>query len=210
MVTCPDGHSTSGDDPYCDVCGVALATPPAPAPAPTPAGETCANCGASRVGRFCEDCGHDASVPVAADSTGDAESAAEPGAWTAVVRADRDWFDEVRARNGPDAATLEFPRYCGERRFRLTGDQLQIGRTSRSRGIHPDIDLTGPPLDPGVSTLHALLVRDGDGWQVIDLDSTNGTSVGDTADLIPPNTPVPLADGSVLRLGAFTTITITH
>jgi pSer/pThr/pTyr-binding forkhead associated (FHA) protein len=42
----------------------------------------------------------------------------------------------------------------------------------------------------------------------VDLDSTNGTVVGDRPDPIPPNTPVRLADGDVVKVGAWTTITL--
>jgi pSer/pThr/pTyr-binding forkhead associated (FHA) protein len=131
------------------------------------------------------------------------------GPWIAVVRADRAWFEEVLRRNGPDAGSLQFPAFSTERRFVLDGPQLAIGRRSRSRGIEPEIDLSAPPLDPGVSTLHALLVGRADGgWDVVDLDSTNGTIVGNRPDPIPPNTPVRLDDGDVVKVGAWTTITL--
>ncbi len=177
-------------------------------------------------------CGHDSALPGPdgddgsdADSPGTkwlspgtgrpslAEEALVPpvaaGSWTAVVRSDHDWFEEVRRRNGPDAAGLQFPPYCPERRFVLTGPKLAIGRRSRSRGIEPEIDLSGPPLDPGISTLHALLLARPDGrWELVDLDSTNGTTVGDSARPIAPNTPILLADGDRIKLGAWTTLTI--
>ena len=38
-----------------------------------------------------------------------------------MVTADRAYFDSVVAAGGPDAAALEFPAYCPERRFRLPG-----------------------------------------------------------------------------------------
>lgn len=128
-----------------------------------------------------------------------------------MVRADRTWFEEVRRRDGPDVATVEFPRYCPERWFVLAGREVEIGRRSRSRGTHPQIDLSGPPLDPGVSAQHALLVaRDDGGWDLVDLDSTNGTALGDPPDPLAPHTPVPLPDGARIRLGAWTTITVEH
>ena len=67
---------------------------------------------------------------------------------TVVVSADRAYFEVVRAAGGPDAGILVFPDYCPERRFPLRGSQLLIGRRSRSRGLNPEIDLTGPPEDP--------------------------------------------------------------
>ena len=212
VATCPDGHETAATD-YCDVCGLSVAEPPPTAALPTvaPASAlTCANCGAPRDGRFCEECGHDATTPAPA-ATGPAASSDAPSdapAWSAVVRADRAWFEEVRRREGPDAATLEFPRYYPELRFDLAGTQLAIGRRSRSRGTDPDIDLSGPQLDPGVSAQHALLIAGRGGWEIVDLGSTNGTSVNDNPTTIPPHTPVPLGDGDRVHLGAWTTITI--
>jgi hypothetical protein len=218
---CTEDHAAATGE-YCDVCGLRLrgaqATPPPPAPA-----ERCPSCGAGREGRFCEVCGYDSALgppPQSAPPPSPGADAAAPdvapavarppGApWTAVVRADRAWFEEVLRRDGPDAATLQFPAFSTERRFALDRPQLAIGRRSRSRGIEPEIDLSAPPVDPGVSALHALLVgRPDGGWEVVDLDSTNGTVVGDRSDPIPPNTPVRLADGDVVKVGAWTTITL--
>ncbi|WP_214406002.1 FHA domain-containing protein [Pseudonocardia lacus] len=213
MATCPVGHS-SADDEYCDTCGLAVSAPPPPVPAPpdperVPGRDVCAACRAPLHGRFCEECGHDNALPPPDPPDAGPPIAAPAPVWTAVVRADRAWFDEVRAREGPDVDTVEFPRYCPERRFELTGAQVAIGRRSRSRGTNPEIDLSGPPLDPGVSAQHALLVARADGgWEVVDLDSTNGTSVGDSTALLAPFAPVPLADGDRIRIGAWTTITI--
>ncbi len=208
VATCPDGHDTAATD-YCDVCGLSVAEPPPAAapPAVAPASTlTCANCGAPRDGRFCEECGHDATTP--APATPAPAPAAPATAWSVVVRADRGWFEEVRRREGPDAGALEFPRYYPELRFDLVGKQLAIGRRSRSRGTDPDIDLSGPQLDPGVSAQHALLVAGASGWEVVDLGSTNGTSVNATPTTIPPHRPVPLADGDQIHVGAWTTITV--
>lgn len=109
-------------------------------------------------------------------------------------------------RTGP---TITFPRFCPERRFPLTGDQVLIGRRSRTRGSYPDIDLTGPPEDVAVSHLHALLVgQPGGGWAVVDLRSANATFVNDATDPIQPELPVPLADGDHVRVGSFTRITL--
>jgi hypothetical protein len=96
----------------------------------------------------------------------------------------------------PGAEPVPFPAYCPERRFVLTGSEMLIGRRSRSRGIEPAIDLTGPPEDTGASHVHALLVSTPEGrWTIVDLDSANGTYVNDSADPIAANQPVPLAPG---------------
>ncbi|MGH3566133.1 MAG: FHA domain-containing protein [Pseudonocardia sp.] len=202
--------------------------------------QTCGYCGAVRDGRFCEECGRDAAIPpdtsqpIPGDTPPPPLDTSQRGpldnpqrdptsppspfppeppvtrTWTAIVAADRAWFEEVGRRDGPDAPGLEFPRYCPERRFVLAGSQMAIGRRSRSRGTEPEIDLAGPPLDPGVSAHHALLLAQPDGhWQLVDVGSTNGTSLGDAPEPIAPHTPVILADGDRIKIGAWTTITIT-
>ena len=127
--------------------------------------------------------------------------------WTAVVSCDRAYFESVRAASGPDAAAVLFPSYYAERRFRLTGSQMRIGRRSVSRGIDPEIDLTGPPADPGISRLHAVLIAMPDStWAVLDPGSANGTLVNGTE--VPTGVQVPLRDGDRINLGAWTAIAV--
>ncbi|TWE19972.1 FHA domain-containing protein [Kitasatospora atroaurantiaca] len=130
--------------------------------------------------------------------------------WMAVVSADRDYFTDMMARSGPEAAGLFFPPYCPERRIPLTGrGQLRIGRRSQHRGTVPEIDLSVPPEDPGASHQHAMLAEQADGsWVLVDQDSTNGTTVNGGADPVPPHTAIPLNDGDRIHIGAWTTITL--
>ncbi len=131
------------------------------------------------------------------------------GTWTAVVAADRVYYDSVRAVSDQDAASISFPDHVPERRFRLSGAEVRIGRRSVSRRIEPDIDLTGPPADPGVSRLHAVLVAEPDrSWSVVDAGSPNGILVNDKD--VAPGQAVPLRDGDRIHLGAWTVITITR
>jgi FHA domain len=137
-------------------------------------------------------------------------ASADGAAWSAVVTADRAYFDRVAASSGP-AAETPFPDYGTERRFVLgrsrAGEEKLIGRHSASRGINPAIDLTGPPTDPGISRLHAVLVgQPGGGWAVVDPGSENGTLVNDQE--ITTGVQVPLHDGDRIHLGAWTVITI--
>jgi hypothetical protein len=235
MATCPAGHD-SVDDEFCDVCGREIGGPapasgavttaaPAAAPDQPAPGATCPACGADLAGRFCETCGHDSlAAPPAPAAHGSNTSNPEPvpavepvpairmpgaTAWTATVSADRTYFEQVMAAEGPDAGGITFPQFFPDRHFPLQGKQVSIGRRSRSRGIAPDIDLTGPPEDPGVSHLHALLVGQEDGsWAVVDLESANGVSVNDDADPLRPNIPRPLTNGDRVYLGAWTKITL--
>jgi len=123
-----------------------------------------------------------------------------------VVAADRVYYDQMQALSGDDGSDIAFPAYCPERRFVLTGTEMRIGRRSPSRGLDPEIDLTGPPTDPGISRLHAVLMATPDGWAVLDPGSANGTQVNGSD--IPTGQQVPLRAGDRISLGAWTTITI--
>ncbi|MBO0805705.1 MAG: protein kinase [Nocardiopsaceae bacterium] len=125
--------------------------------------------------------------------------------WSAVVTADRSYFEGVRAANEAEAGVIHFPDHSPERRVALAGQRLTIGRRSRSRRVDPDIDLTG---DFGVSVMHAVLTHLPDGrWCVTDLDSSNGTQVNGRE--IPAQEAVPLHDGDYINLGVWTRVTLT-
>jgi hypothetical protein len=141
--------------------------------------------------------------------------------WTARVWADRDHYELVRARVQPSADPVGVPAFPGDHvgfEVPLRGEEVRIGR----RGVPdddptaaspddavPGIDLTGPPRDPGVSHLHAVLLAVGpDRWVVLDAGSTNGTSVNYAAERLEPGTAVPLAAGDSIHVGAWTTITV--
>jgi len=127
--------------------------------------------------------------------------------WTAVVGADRAYYERVQAVTGPEGSAVGFPSYYAERRFQLVGTQMRIGRRSVSRGLAPEIDLTGPPADPGISRLHAVLISTPDGnWAVLDPGSANGTLLNGSE--IGVGDQVPLHDGDRINLGAWTAITV--
>ncbi|MFI1940582.1 FHA domain-containing protein [Streptomyces purpureus] len=132
-----------------------------------------------------------------------------PVGWTAVVAPDRDYFMAMMQRSGPEAAGLNLPAYSPEQQVPLTGEQITIGRRRHSTGESPDIDLSVPPEDPGVSHQHAMLVQSPDGsWAVVDQNSTNGTTINGGEDPIQPFVPHPLHEGDRVHVGAWTTITI--
>ncbi|HZN20796.1 MAG TPA: FHA domain-containing protein [Micromonosporaceae bacterium] len=214
MRVCPKGHRSQSDD-YCNVCGAAIAGPAAAAAAPrlspTPASPPqpqCRACGNLLDGRYCEHCGHDSL------STGPAPKPQHPPtaatSWCVIAAADRAYFDAMRAMDGPDADLVDFPLFCPERRFPLQGDQVLVGRRNPRRGVDPEIDLTGPPEDVGVSHTHAMLVAQPDGgWTVVDLGSANGTYVnGDHTTPIRTNTPVAIGHGDRVHVGAWTRLTL--
>lgn len=209
MPRCPDGHASGAAD-YCDICGIRMDTPdqqvgrstePAAAVAvvqtPARSASVCPQCGAPGLERFCEACGFaTGSVPGRGNVT-----------WTATVRASRVHYDSVMARGVAGSKDVEFPAGWPERRFQLAGSRLRIGRKSISREVAPEIDVTGPPTDPGVSRLHAILIRQPDGsWAVEDPGSENGTIVNGSE--IPVGQLVPLTSGDTICIGAWTAITI--
>jgi hypothetical protein len=213
-VVCPSGHASATTD-YCDQCGAPIAPPAATVMAPPPGQATevlpvieeeadtspaarrepCPACGAPRSGddRYCEDCGHDFTAPRGAGTQ-----------WEAIATVDRRQF-ERQATEG-----LSLPAEGAERRFLLNAPQMRIGRRRERPGEPvPEIDLGGPPEDPGISRMHAVLERQDDGtYRVRDLGSTNGTTLNDDPRPIATDHPVALAHGDRIRLGAWTTITL--
>ena len=131
----------------------------------------------------------------------------ETATWTAVVTADRAYYDSVHAEGETDPESISFPDHLAERRIQLSGTRVRIGRRSKSLNIEPEIDLIGPPKDPGVSRLHAILTPGPDGtWSVTDPGTENGILLNGKE--VPPHEAVPLRDGDRLHLGMWTLITI--
>jgi FHA domain/Double zinc ribbon len=209
MITCSKCHGQSASLDYCDQCGAPLATgtlvaalPAAPAPQ-----AACPNCKAHRDAEdvFCEICGYDfaagtlPSMPTPVAPLTPTVSVA-PKAWELVVTVDpARWEQQAALRSSSDsppaAATVQL----------VTGS-VSVGRTSRSRNVHPDLDLAALTLDPAVSHRHALLTLRADGmWEVVDLASENGTTRNS---VVVKGQPAVLASGDRLDLGAWTTITI--
>ena len=129
--------------------------------------------------------------------------------WSAVVSADRDYYDHIQAVNYADTEKITFPDGYQTRRILLDDKELLIGRRSDRQHVYPDIDLIGPPLDPGIHRRHAKLVPAPDGtWMVVDLGMENGIMVNGHD--VPAGDSVPLRAGDRIHLGAWTKITITR
>lgn len=195
MPHCPSHHESQWSD-YCDVCGA----PMTGASSSGLAAGACPLCGEVREGRFCEQCGYDFDAPRPA-----ARAPSGPPAWVAVVTADRGYFET----GGESSRSFTFPASCPQRRVALTGRRVRIGRRSTSRAFTPEIDLSCPPEDPGVSHEHAQLLAQPDGsWALVDRGSTNGTYLNGSPDPVPSNLLVPLAADDRIHVGVWTTITV--
>lgn len=125
-----------------------------------------------------------------------------------VINADRDYYKAQLERGDIIESEFPFPKYPSERRFTFPDGPVRIGRASSSRGLNPEIDLTGPPLDPAVSHLHAQLLRHAEGWVVVDLGSANGTRLNDAEEPLEAETEIPVKVGDRIHLGVWTTITL--
>ena len=130
-----------------------------------------------------------------------------PTSWTVTVASDRKYYDRMCKVRTPANPDVTFPVCDNERRFALSGIQVRIGRHGAPHDLEPEIDLAGPPTDPGVSRLHAVLIAAPDGtWTVLDPGSANGTLLNGRKIAI--GDMVPLHDGDRINLGAWTVITV--
>ncbi|MGF1597503.1 MAG: FHA domain-containing protein [Acidimicrobiales bacterium] len=190
---------------------------------------------------FCENCGYDfitgsmpsadelaiaapAVAPTAGPTVGEAPVAENPGGNPSVgtapasgripgrlafdITVDRAYFEQVVS-----AGELEYPDpEPAPHHLEVVGDELHIGRTSRSRAIHPDLDISDLTGDPAVSSRHAVVRVGPDGTlTVTDVGSTNGTVVGDPAsEPITVGESVLVAEGTAFYVGAWTRLTMTR
>ena len=99
--------------------------------------------------------------------------------WVAELWIDPQWYGE---QSSPDPLPSAGPPEV----VPLRHTSLLVGRESKSRDIHPDIDCG---TDNGVSRRHAQLTTDGTRWWVEDLGSSNGTFVAEAVDAL-PKTPI--------------------
>jgi len=130
-----------------------------------------------------------------------------PATWTVLVASDRGYYDSMKAMHSMSGPDVAFPPHTPERRIPLVGKQMRIGRRSAARELQPEIDLAEPPVDPGISRLHAVLVAAPDGtWSLLDSGSANGTFLNDRKIAI--GDLVALREGDRINLGAWTAITV--
>jgi hypothetical protein len=127
--------------------------------------------------------------------------------WTVLVASDRVYYNRMKASGAVFGSAVEFPAHTSERRIRLVGKEMRIGRRSAARDLVPEIDLADKPVDPGVSRLHAVLASASDGtWFISDPGSANGTFVNNRE--LDVGERVTLHEGDRINLGAWTVITV--
>ncbi|WP_262391342.1 FHA domain-containing protein [Nocardiopsis sp. CNR-923] len=180
---------------------------PSPHRRSEPRGGPCPDCGTSRTGRFCEECGFDFASRTGGDRGHRGPVHGVP--WRAVVTADPAYYQYLVNEGRLDAERLPFPSRYRQHRVVLQGERLHIGRRSVSRGFTPEIDLGGPGGDPAISRVHAILVPAfGGTWSLLDPGSANGTTINGATDPIPRNVEVPLHDSDRIYVGAWTVIIV--
>jgi hypothetical protein len=126
---------------------------------------------------------------------------------TAILSIQPECFDALKT--DPDFAwpMPSIPANYRPREIKLQGPQVRIGRHSPARGGYPEIDLGFPPVDPGISHLHAILQAQLDGgWWLVDPGSANGTFLNDNPEPLTINKAVPVDVGDRILLGAWTVI----
>ncbi|HVN11746.1 MAG TPA: FHA domain-containing protein [Kineosporiaceae bacterium] len=181
---------------------------------------SCPNCGTDNPpgALFCENCGYDFTTgqlpqplppPDVAAELAAAHPVPPPAApdgavdWVAEVWVDPDWY-------AAQGVTDQLPSVGAPVVVPLAERTLLIGRTSTSRNIHPQIDVSG---DNGVSRRHAQLTTDGQRWWIEDLQSSNGTFIGAAGQALPTTPTVPgqrveLAEDDRVYIGAWTRIVV--
>jgi hypothetical protein len=126
----------------------------------------------------------------------------DPG-WVVEVWVDPDWYAAQQASDPIPSPGMPHVLPANER-------SLLVGRASASRNIHPQIDVS---TDPGISRRHAQLTTDGQRWWVEDLQSANGTFVGESGQALPttpidPGQRVELDQDARVYLGGWTRLVV--
>jgi FHA domain/Double zinc ribbon len=204
---------------FCEECGYDFTTGTLPRPAsPAPAGSMPAAPAVENqvvplsppeglAGPAQQQVAAEDSAPAAAAATGvgapGSGSAAAPFTFVAEVWIDPAWYE---AQQSPDP----LPSPGLPEIVPLGATSVLVGRPSKSRNIHPDVDCEP---DNGVSRRQCQLTTDGTRWWVEDLDSANGTFVGPATGPLPDN-PVTvgvkqeLKPGDRVYVGAWTRIVV--
>lgn len=220
-TTCPHcGAPASALALFCENCGYDFTTGTAPAdpgsdpapatgglpvtPAPAATAASARGPGSEQVAAPAS--GQGPAVPAPAEGDPAALPTPEapgPDTWVAELWVDPDWYASQQAED-------RMPSVGPPTLVPLRARSVLVGRTSASRGIHPQVDCG---TDSGVSRRHCQLNTDGTRWWVEDLQSSNGTYVAKVGEPLPDD-PIAvgqrreLEDGDRLYLGAWTRIVV--
>ncbi|THI97097.1 FHA domain-containing protein [Nocardioides sp.] len=195
--TCPNCQAVNPANAlFCEACGYDFTTGSMPRPVTSPPIESVLDLtpgGGTPTVRPGD--------PASADGGSIAPPLTEP--WVAEIWIDPDWYAEQESTDRLPSAGV--PTVVP-----LKSRSILVGRTSRSRGIHPDIDLG---TDNGISRRHCQLTTDGSRWWVEDLGSSNGTYVGSSVgplpeDPIDPGEKHEIRADDRLYLGAWTRLVV--
>lgn len=209
-ATCPNCSALNPENAlFCEACGYDFTTgqaPRAPSPldlgtpvAPPTPSETFPPSGSAP--------GSPDATPAASDPpTAESQRSIAPplaDPWVAEVWIDPDWYADQDSSDPLPSAGVPIV-------VPLKTTSILVGRTSRSRNIHPDIDLMS---DNGISRRHCQITTDGSRWWVEDLGSSNGTYVGGPIGPLPTTPLAPgekreIAPDERIYLGAWSRIVI--
>ena len=180
--SCPHCSAPNPEDAlFCEACGYDFTTgsmprpltPPDAAPEAPPAPTEAAT---------------DSAPTAAPQHPADTAGGGSDFAWVVEIWVDPSWYQAQESPDPLPSAGLPVVRP-------LRGRSLLVGRVSRSRNIHPDVDCG---TDSGVSRRQCQLTTDGSRWWVEDLDSANGTFVGPASGALPQD-PVPVGSRHELK-----------
>lgn len=107
-----------------------------------------------------------------------------------------------KSRDGARTLCLAGQGPLADVHLRITQDRTQVGRSDAGENILPDVDLgayEGRFPARALSRRHAEIARSSGGWSVVDLQSSNGTFLGDRR--LTPGESTPLPIGALVRFG---------
>ncbi len=208
--TCPNcGTENRPSALFCEGCGYDFTTgalPRGAAPDAGLAGAGSAGAGSSGAGPTGGGASGGSGQPAPAVGTGATPAPLAPAVpleWVVEVWVDPEWYAQQESTEPCPSPGLPVI-------VPLTVRSVLVGRTSRSRNIHPEIACEA---DIAVSRRHAQLSTDGTRWWVEDLGSSNGTFVGPASGPLPTDPLVPgqrreLVEDDRVYVGAWTRLVV--
>jgi hypothetical protein len=178
--------------------------------------EFCPDCGKTKTGDFCENCGYNYMTNESGEP--DEEAIAEPEAvvvatipnlpvsgapsfafaipMNIIVQTDC----SLNIVRDPDA----IPFTEADRIFPIDLAETLVGRRNDTRKIFPDISI---PADSGISSRHLKLIQNAEGGlDLLDLDSANGTVLNGAT--VTAGVTMPLNVGDEILIGAWTRLKV--